>query len=143
MARSELAIDGTEVVHRTCALRGGLTRVGRMRQEQAVATSNFAAERARLQALTSATETVRSRLWDDNVRLTRKLAAHDDAIAIKDLAVRRAAMERDAAIAERDAARRELAVVKSIPVVVQDTSTAQPTQPNDDGAARFALLELD
>jgi hypothetical protein len=139
VARNDVRVFGTEVMHRGCAASGRVT-VG-ARQQTTVAELRA--------ALASAQEGERRLLLlrqQDQARVDRSIHLADQRVdnagAERDLAVARevrATIERDAAVRERDTLRVELMKRTPPPTAVHQ----EPEDTRDATTIRFSLLDMD
>ncbi len=144
-------IDGTEVLHRACALRQHITILQRAQQDLAAARHAEASAQSReleYRAKIATLEYLNQKLGSDETDIAT--VRRDLRVIMRHSAILRT--ERGQAIAERDAARRELALHQTIaaapvataPAADSSAQEALPERPGrDDAETRFSLLELD
>lgn len=141
VARNDVRVFGTEVMHRACAMSGRET-IGQ-RQERELAEMRCALVTAQEGERRQSVALHQERRRAMNSQRAAVLADErlDNAGAERDEAVSRqvrAEMERDAALRERNVARAEL--VKRTPAPDSTPSTADDSNASE---IRFSLLELD
>jgi len=140
----KFVIDGTEVLHRACALSGQLTVL--QRTQQALANAQHAESNAHRHLIEyrSKISILEGKVREHETDLER--VQRDLRVSQRHHAKTRA--ERDAAIAERDAARREAALHQHLAASTTPDSEGMkeevaPKPEGDPSETRFSLLEFD
>lgn len=132
MARQDVRVSGTEILHRACAAAGGETVGLRQQREIADLRSQLVHAQESVQRAIASQQQQANRL-----RTQLSQAKHETSLAR--LAQGEAAAALAAVARERDALRLELAQRPVQPIA----PAPPPEEPDDAAVTRFSLIELD